>query len=94
MSFHLSWWAFVFPNVGFTIATIRIGTSFQSHGVLWVGTAMSLIIVAIYLFVLCCHVRAVWRKQILFPGKDEDAQHTDPVTPKSKDEEARLHKAN
>ena len=94
MSFHLSWWAFVFPNVGFTIATIKIGQSFRSQGVQWVGTTMTLGIVVMYLFVLVCHVRAVCKKQILFPGRDEDAQHTDPVRQESKDEEARLHKAN
>ncbi len=94
MSFHLSWWAFVFPNVGFTIATIKIGQQFRSQGVQWVGTAMTLLIVVIYLFVLFCHVRAVWRRQILFPGRDEDAQHTDPIKQGAKDEEAKLHKAN
>ena len=61
---------------------------------MWVGTAMTLLIVIMYLFVLFCHVRAVWRKQILFPGRDEDAQHTDPIKQDGRDEEARLHKAN
>ena len=93
MSFHLSWWAFVFPNVGFTIAVIRIGRSLQSEGMMWVGTAMTLLLVVVYLCVLVCHVRAVWRKQIWFPGKDEDVQHNDPGKVKMVDEEARMHKA-
>jgi len=92
MSFHLSWWAFVFPNVGFTIALIRIGDSFQSQGILWVGTGMTLLLVVLYLFVITCHVRAVWNKQIWFPGKDEDVQHDDPGKVKGIDEEARMHK--
>lgn len=37
MTFHLNWWAFVFPNVGFTIAVISIGKSLQSPGVMWTG---------------------------------------------------------
>jgi C4-dicarboxylate transporter/malic acid transport protein len=92
MSFHLSWWAFVFPNIGFTISVIKIGQSLQSEGILWVGTSMTLFLVVVYLFVLDCHVRAVWRKKIWSPGKDEDAQHSDPGKVKGVDEEARMHK--
>ena len=92
MSFHLSWWAFVFPNVGFTISVIKIGQSLQSEGILWVGTTMTLLLVVVYLFVLACHVRAIWKKKIWFPGKDEDAQHSDPGKVKGVDEEARMHK--
>jgi C4-dicarboxylate transporter/malic acid transport protein len=92
MSFHLSWWAFVFPNIGFTISVIKIGQSLQSEGILWVGTSMTLLLVVVYLFVLACHIRAVWRKKIWFPGKDEDAQHSDPEKVKGVDEEARMHK--
>jgi C4-dicarboxylate transporter/malic acid transport protein len=92
MSFHLSWWAFVFPNVGFTIAGIRIGHSLQSEGILWVGTTMTIMLVMVYLFVLVSYMRAVCRKQIWFPGKDEDVQHSDPGKVKGVDEEARMHK--
>ena len=72
MSFHLGWWAFVFPNAGFTIATIRIGEQLESDGILWVGSAMTILIVAMWIFVFSSHVRAVLRKQIMMPGKDED----------------------
>ena len=72
LTFRLNWWAFVFPNVGFTIATINIGEVFGSQGVQWVGSVMSILLVATYLFVACMHVRAVARKQILWSGLDED----------------------
>ena len=72
MNFHLVWWAFVFPNVGFTIATIRIGEGLRSQAILWVGSVMTIFLVAIWLFVLAMHARAVLTKQILMPGKDED----------------------
>jgi tellurite resistance protein TehA-like permease len=72
MSFHLVWWAFVFPNVGFTIVTIRIGNAVMSEGVLWVSTVMTILLVATWLFVGSAQVKAVWKKQILWPGKDED----------------------
>lgn len=72
MSFHLVWWAFVFPNVGFTVATIRIGEEFDSEGILWLGSAMTIALVVMWIFVLVNHVRALWRRKILMPGTDED----------------------
>jgi tellurite resistance protein TehA-like permease len=72
MSFHLVWWAFVFPNVGFTIATIQVGTALMSEGILWIGSAMTVVLVATWLFVGAAHARALWKKQILWPGGDED----------------------
>ncbi|KAJ4988581.1 C4-dicarboxylate transporter/malic acid transporter [Stagonosporopsis vannaccii] len=72
ITFHLNWWAYIFPNVGFTIATIKIGDQFKSEGVRWVGSVMSILLVAAYLFVLVMHVSALLKKQILLEGKDED----------------------
>jgi len=72
MSFHLVWWAFVFPNVGFTIATINIGEALMSEGILWITSVMTIILVGVWLFVGSMHARAVWKKRILWPGKDED----------------------
>ncbi|KAK6080317.1 Malic acid transport protein 3 [Seiridium cupressi] len=72
IEFRLNWWAFVFPNVGFTIATLTIGKQFESPGVEWVGTIMTILIVALYLFILVHHVRAFIRKDIVYEGKDED----------------------
>ncbi|KAL0472929.1 voltage-dependent anion channel domain-containing protein [Neurospora intermedia] len=72
--FHLGWWASVFPNTGFTLATISIGNAFQSDAVLWVGTGMSLCLLGTYLFVLGNHVRAVVVQDICYPGRDEDVE--------------------
>jgi C4-dicarboxylate transporter/malic acid transport protein len=72
MTFRLNWWAFVFPNIGFTIATITIGKQFESRGVEWVGTVMTILMVALYLFILFNHIRAFVRKDIVYEGKDED----------------------
>lgn len=76
MSFHLTWWGLVFPNVGFTIATIKIGEAFGSgsgsEGILWVGSVMTILLVALWLFVGIHHILAVWNKEIMWPGKDED----------------------
>ena len=59
LTFHLNWWAFVFPNIGFTISVISIGRELQSQGILWVGSIMTILLISVYLFVLahqslCC----------------------------------------
>lgn len=72
MNFHLVWWAFVFPNVGFTICTINLGNALMSEGVMWVASVMSILLVATWLGVGFAHARAVWQRKILWPGKDED----------------------
>ena len=71
-AFHLNWWAMVFPNTGFTIATITLGKSLKSDGVKGVGAGMSVLIVCMWLFVAFNHLRAVLNKSIMWPGKDED----------------------
>ncbi|OQV01783.1 hypothetical protein CLAIMM_07077 [Cladophialophora immunda] len=73
--FHLNWWAFVFPNVGFTLATINIGKALRSEPILWVGSVMTVLMIILYFYVLCNHIRAVWRRDVLYVGKDEDHYH-------------------
>jgi hypothetical protein len=33
---------------------------------------MTVLLVAVWTFVALAHIRAVWRKDILWPGKDDD----------------------
>ena len=70
--FHLGWWAMVFPNTGFTLATISIGNALNSEPVKWVGTAMSIGLITMYFVVLQAHIRAVLTQDIMYPGRDED----------------------
>ncbi|KAK6955480.1 hypothetical protein Daesc_003119 [Daldinia eschscholtzii] len=72
MSFTLSWWGLIFPNVGFAIATIMIGEEFRSDAVLWVASAMTVLLFAAWLMDLGLHVKALVTGQIMWPGKDED----------------------
>ena len=72
MKFTLSWWAFVFPSVGFTIGTIAIGQELQSEGILWVGSVMTILVILIWLVCIVACVRAVITKRIMWPGMDED----------------------
>lgn len=72
MGFHLIWWALVFPNVGFTIAVISLGKALESEPVLWVGSVLTVCLVAVWAFVGMMHVRAVWKGEVAWPGRDED----------------------
>ncbi|KAG4218411.1 hypothetical protein PC116_g33109, partial [Phytophthora cactorum] len=59
MSFTLSWWGLIFPNVGFAIATIMIGEELRSDAVLWVASAMTVLLFAAWLMDLGLHVKAL-----------------------------------
>ncbi|TQS37291.1 hypothetical protein Golomagni_02243 [Golovinomyces magnicellulatus] len=71
--FHLNWYAYVFPNVGFTIATIKIGQRLNSPGIIGVGTGMTVVLFGLWILIVICHIKAFLQKQICWPGKDEDA---------------------
>ncbi|KAL2203396.1 hypothetical protein CC79DRAFT_1314358 [Sarocladium strictum] len=72
--FHLGWWASVFPNTGFILATISIGNELQSEAVGWVATGMSVMLLLAYGFVFFNNVRAVLVQDIMYPGRDEDVE--------------------
>ncbi|KAK4204656.1 voltage-dependent anion channel-domain-containing protein [Triangularia verruculosa] len=71
--FHLSWWSFVFPNVGFTLACIRMGRVLESEGILWFGTVMTVLLVVAWGFISYRCAVAVYRREIVWPGHDEDS---------------------
>ncbi|KAF7538691.1 hypothetical protein G7054_g2678 [Neopestalotiopsis clavispora] len=73
MGFKLSWWAIIFPNVGFTIATGFIGNVLESAAIQWVCTVMTVLLFAFWLMDLVLHLKAVVTGRIMWPGKDEDA---------------------
>ncbi|KAF3164112.1 hypothetical protein TWF106_009499 [Orbilia oligospora] len=70
--FHLGWWAMVFPNTGFCLATISVAKQFDNQGLKILGTVMSAIVFVLYFVVIQSQVKAVWRQDILYPGRDED----------------------
>ena len=73
MSFTLSWYAFVFPNAGLTLAAIEIGMVLKSPGIDGVTSAMTLALVIAWMMVVVSHVRALWKAEVLWPGKDGDS---------------------
>ncbi|KAL7924016.1 voltage-dependent anion channel domain-containing protein [Trichoderma austrokoningii] len=76
--FSMAWWAIVFPNTAFTIATCLIGEELDSDGIKGVASAMTLLIVIGWLVVFASNVRAVILCKILWPGRDEDFGHYNP----------------
>jgi tellurite resistance protein TehA-like permease len=70
MSFALTWWAFIFPNVGLALATNSIGEALGSTAIKAVVPGLTIILVIVWLFVAFCHIRAIWRREILAAGKD------------------------
>ena len=72
MPFSLAWWAFIFPNVGFALATSALGRELESEPILWVGSVMTALLVVVWIVAAAACVRAVWKGDIVWPGKDED----------------------
>ncbi|PHH59981.1 hypothetical protein CDD82_2368 [Ophiocordyceps australis] len=72
--FHLGWWAMVFPNTGFILATNAIAKELDNTPATWVVTGMSILLFCTYCFVFFNHVRAVIKQDIMYPGRDEDVE--------------------
>lgn len=70
--FHLGWWASVFPNTGFVLATISIGKALNSTIILGFTVFMTVCLFTTYFFVLYHNIRAVLKQEIMYPGRDED----------------------
>lgn len=69
--FDITWWATVFPNTGFALATIKIGDLLDSEPIQWVGSAATIIQVVLWLGCAGFHVWAYFARRTLWPGMDE-----------------------
>ncbi|KAF1960913.1 C4-dicarboxylate transporter/malic acid transport protein-like protein [Byssothecium circinans] len=74
MHFTLNWWAFIFPNVGLTIALIQIDNVLNSDGIKGVCSTLTIILVALWIVVAVLNVRAILKGDVLWPGMDEDME--------------------
>jgi len=74
MEFKMGWYALVFPNCGFTILTIRLGTSLESPAIKWVGEIMAPVVVAVWLFLSPFYIKAIINEKIMVPHEDVDAR--------------------
>lgn len=75
--FTMQWWSFVFPQVALCTAGLTIGGALSSPAIEWVFTVFTVILVGAWIFVAVAHVRAVIKKQILWPGMDENYEEID-----------------
>jgi len=74
MKFDLSWWAFIFPNVGLTIAAIQVGKAVGSPAIGWVCSVVTVMLVGAWLVVAGWNVKALVWGEVLWPGEDEDME--------------------
>jgi tellurite resistance protein TehA-like permease len=74
MHFTLNQWGVIFPNVGLTIAAIYIGRALDSAGIKAVTSAMSMVLVALWFLTAVMNIWALYKKQVLWPGMDEDME--------------------
>ncbi|KAF2031522.1 hypothetical protein EK21DRAFT_88016 [Setomelanomma holmii] len=72
MSFSLNWWAFIFPNAGLTLATIQAGSVLKSEAMNGVASALTIILVIMWLITAAFCIRALYLGDVMWPGKDED----------------------
>lgn len=78
LGMSLAWWSMVFPNTGFTLATIDIGEALQSEGILWVTSAMTIAQVEVWLSVAVATIWGVYTRELLWPAevKGEDGKES------------------
>jgi tellurite resistance protein TehA-like permease len=72
MSFSLNWWAFIFPNAGLTLATIQAASVLKSEAINGVASALTILLVIMWLITAVFCVRALYLGDVMWPGKDED----------------------
>lgn len=49
--------AFIFPNVGFTLATVYLGQELESNAILWFSVGMIILLVVFWL--LCLMMKTI-----------------------------------
>ncbi|KAH7346123.1 voltage-dependent anion channel [Pyrenochaeta sp. MPI-SDFR-AT-0127] len=73
LDFAMTWYSFVFPNTALTTATFAIARALNGNTpIQYVGCAMTIALVMMWLFVIIMNIRAVIIHQILWPEKQED----------------------
>ena len=68
----MTWYSFVFPNTALITATFAIGKAFDCKPIQIVGCVMTGLLIMVWMFVFVMMIRAVVKKQILWPQRQED----------------------
>ena len=75
--FTLNWWAFIFPNVGLFTALLKIAEVLDLSSVEMICTVATAVLTLLWVFCAVMNVRALIRKEVLWPGQDEDMEDID-----------------
>ncbi|KAF1923461.1 uncharacterized protein M421DRAFT_75318 [Didymella exigua CBS 183.55] len=75
--FTLNWWAFIFPNVGLVVGLLQLGEALDLPSVQKICTGATAVLTLLWIFCAIMHVRALSRKEVLWPGQDEDMEDMD-----------------
>lgn len=62
----------MFPNAGLTLAAIQLGKAYKSSAIDGICSALTLLLVILWLITAVAHIQAGFRGKIMWPGKDED----------------------
>ncbi|QIW95727.1 hypothetical protein AMS68_001245 [Peltaster fructicola] len=72
--FAMTWYSYVFPNTALVSATIAVGNALNNRPIKIVACVMAGLLVAIWLAVFLAMIRAVIKKEVLWPHKQEDRE--------------------
>ena len=72
MPFAMTWFSFIFPQTALTTATFAVAEAFDVPTIRVIGCVMTCLLVLVWFFVVGMMVRAIGKKQILWPEKGED----------------------
>ena len=72
MTFAMTFYSYVFPQTALTTATFAIGKALDSRPIRIFGCALAILVVMIWFSVFTLMIRAVIKKDILWPQRQED----------------------
>ncbi|KAL8825288.1 MAG: hypothetical protein Q9170_007854, partial [Blastenia crenularia] len=72
MAFGMNWFSFIFPNTALVTATFAVGKAFRSRSIQIIGCVMTVLLVIAWFLVFGMMMRAIKKKQILWPQVGED----------------------
>lgn len=72
--FSMNWWGFIFPNVGLFSGLLQLADALDLSSVKVVVSVATALLFVLWGFVAIMNIRAVLRKEVLWPGRDEDME--------------------
>lgn len=94
--FAMTWFSFVFPQTALCTSTFAIAEAFDAQAIRILGCVMTVLLVIVWFCVVGMMIRAVIRKDILWPEKGEDKANEGGFRPEvsSNDEESGIPAVN